>query len=77
MILDEHNFGGATAQGFNPDGACSGKQIDESGAGDVGSQHVEQRFAQAIACGSQRKALEAFQDAAAVGSGDDAHGCGY
>ena len=44
-ILYEHDFGGATAQGLNADGAGSREKVDESRAGYIGRQHVEERFA--------------------------------
>jgi len=77
VILDEDDFGGAAAEGFNADGAGSGKKIDESRAGYICGQHVEECFAQAVTCGPQSEALEALQDAASVDSGDDAHECSY
>jgi hypothetical protein len=77
VILDEHNFGSAAAQGFNADGTGPREKIDEARAGYIGGQHVEERFTQAVTGGTQREALEAFQNAAAVDSGDDAHECSY
>src|SRR5712692_4458805 len=77
VIFDEDDFGSAAAEGFDADGAGSGEKIDESRAEDVGGQHVEERFAQAVAGGAQGEAFEAFQDAAAVDSRDDAHEYGY
>jgi len=73
MIFNEDDFGGAAAEGFNADGTGPREEIDEASAGDIGSQYVEERFAEAIAGRAQREALEAFQDAAAIGSGDDAN----
>ncbi len=77
MIFDEDDFGSAAAEGFDADGTGSGEEIDESRTSYVGGQHVEERFAQAVAGGAQGEALEAFQDAASVDSGDDAHECSY
>ena len=77
MILDENDFGGAPAEGFNADGAGSGKKINEAGADYVGGQDVEESFTQAVAGGAEGEAFEALQDAAAVGSSDDAHECSY
>jgi len=36
VIFDEDDLGGATAEGFDTDGAGSGEKIDESRAGYVG-----------------------------------------
>src|SRR5260370_40071601 len=77
VILDEDDFGGAAAEGFDADGAGSGEEVDESRAGCIGGQHVEESFAQAVAGGAQGEALETLQDAASVSSGDDAHECSY
>jgi len=73
VILDEDDFGGATAEGFDADGAGSRKKIDESRAGYVGGKNVEESFAEAVAGGAEGQAFEALQEAASVGSGDDAH----
>src|SRR5260370_30568676 len=77
VIFDEDDFGGAAAEGFDADGAGSGEEIDEAGAGNVGGQHVEERFAEAVAGGAQGEAFEALEDTASVGSGDDAHEYSY
>ncbi len=73
MILNEHDFRGPAAQGFDANCAGSREEIRETRAGNVRGQHVEQSFTQAIARGTKREAFQAFQDAAAVRSGDDAH----
>jgi len=77
VVLDKDDFGGSAAEGFDADGARSGKEIDESRAGDIGGQYVEECFAQAVAGGAQGEAFEGFQDAALVSSSDDAHECRY
>ena len=73
MIFDEDGFGGAAAEGFDAYGAGAGKNIDETRACDSWAQDVEKRFAQAIARGTEGWAFEAFEDAAAIFAGDDAH----
>jgi hypothetical protein len=73
VILYEGYLGGAAAKGFDADGAGAGEQIEKAGAYDAGTEDVEERFAQAITCGTEGEAFEAFQDTAAVFAGDDAH----
>jgi hypothetical protein len=73
MIFDEDGFDGTTAEGFNADGAGTGEQVDETGVGNSRAEDVEQSFAEAVAGGAQGLALERFENAAAVGAGDDAH----
>jgi len=77
VIFDEDDFGGSAAESFNADGTGSGEEVYEARTGDVGSQHVEEGFAQAVAGGAQGEAFEALQDAAAVDSGNDAHECSH
>jgi hypothetical protein len=74
MIFDEDGFRGAAAEGFDAYGTSAGEDIHEARAYDTGAQNVEERFAEAIARGTKGKAFEAFQDAAAIFTGDDAHG---
>ena len=73
MILDEHDFDCAAAQGLDPNRTGPCEKIDEARSGNVRAQHIEERFAQTVAGGPKCGALEAPQDAAAVGSSDDAH----
>ena len=73
VIFDEDGFGGAAAEGFDAYGTGAGKDIDETRVHDSWAQDVEKRFAQAIACGTEGWAFEAFEDAAAIFAGDDAH----
>ena len=73
MILNEDGLGGAAAHSFDPDRAGSGKHIEEARSRHSRTQHIEQRLAQAIARRTKRQTLQALQDAAAVGTCDDAH----
>src|SRR5450432_2823512 len=74
MIFDEGGVSGAAAKGFDADGSGAGEDVEEAGAGNAATEHVEEGFAQAVAGGAEGEAFEAFEDAAAIGSGDDAHG---
>ncbi len=60
VILDEDDFDGAATKSFDPDGAGAGENVEETRAGDVGAEDVEEGFAQAIAGGAEGIALEAF-----------------
>ena len=73
MIFDEGYVGGAAAEGFDADGASAGEDVEESRAYYAGAEDVEERFAQAVAGGTESEAFQALQDAAAVFAGDDAH----
>ncbi len=73
VFFDEHNFAGATTQGFDTDGTATGKSVDERGADHQVTENVEECFPKAIACGAQIEAFEALQVAAAKFSGDNAH----
>jgi len=73
MIFDEDSLGGAAAEGFDADGAGAGEYVEEAGAGYFGSEDIEESFAEAVAGGAQGVALEGFEDAAAIFTGDYAH----
>ncbi len=73
MFFDEHDFGGATAEGFDADGAGAGKSVDEAGADHKFAENIEECFPKAIARGAKIEAFEALQMAAAKFSGDNAH----
>lgn len=73
VVFDEDDFEGAAAESFDADGAGAGEDIEEAGARDVGTEDVEEGFAEAVAGRAERGALEAFEDAAAIFAGDDAH----
>jgi len=73
VIFDEGYVGGAAAEGFDADGAGAGEDVEEAGADYAGTEDVEERFAKAVAGGTEGEAFEAFEDAAAVFAGDDAH----
>jgi len=73
MIFDEDGFSGAAAEGFDAYGAGAGKDIDETRVHDSWAQDVEKGLAQAITCGTEGRAFEALEDAAAIFAGDDAH----
>ena len=53
VVFDEDDFEGAAAEGFDADSAGSGEKINEARAGYVGSQYVEECFAQTVAGGAQ------------------------
>ncbi len=75
MVFDEDDVDGAAACSFDTDRAGAGEDVEEARAGDVGAEDVEEGFAEAIAGGTEGGALEAFEDAAAIFAGDDAHLC--
>jgi hypothetical protein len=77
VFLNENGFLSSPAKRFDANRASSRKKIKESRASYARPQHVEKRFAQAIAGGPESKTLKGLQDSAAVGSGDDAHECSY
>ncbi len=73
VIFDEHDFGGATTEGFDADSAGAGKGIDEAGADHEVAENIEECFPKTIACGAKVEAFEALQVAAAKFSGDNTH----
>jgi len=73
VIFDEGYVGGAAAEGFDADGAGAGEDVEEARACYGGAEDVEERFAQAVAGGTESEALQALQDTAAVFASDDAH----
>jgi len=74
VILHEDNLCGATTESFYAYGTRSGEEIDEVGASDCRTEDVEEGFAEFVAGGTEGEALEGFEDAGAVLSGDNAHG---
>jgi len=77
VIFEEGYVGGAAAEGFDADGAGAGENVEEARARYGGAENVEERFAQAVAGGTESEAFQALQDTAAIFSGDDAHECSY
>lgn len=73
MIFEKGYVGSAAAESFDADGTGTGEDVEEAGAYYAGTEDVEERFAQAVAGGTESEAFEAFEDAAAVFAGDDAH----
>ena len=73
VIFDEGYLGGAPAEGFDAHGAGAGEYVEEARACDRGAEDVEERFAQAVAGGTESEAFQALQYAAAIFAGDDAH----
>jgi len=73
VIFDEGYVGGTAAEGFDADGTGAGEDVEEAGAYYAGTEDVEERFAQAVAGGTEGETFETFEDAAAVFAGDDAH----
>ena len=57
VVFDEHDFEGAAAESFDADGAGAGEDVEETRAGDVGAEDVEESFAEAVAGGAERVAL--------------------
>lgn len=76
MIFDEGYVGGAAAEGFDANGAGASEDVEEAGAYDAWAEDIEKRFAEAVAGGTESEAFQAFEDAAAIFAGDDAHGEG-
>src|ERR1700730_14984066 len=74
VIFNEQDVDGAAADGFDANRAGTSEKINELRAGDLRAKNVEERFAETVAGGAQRRAVETLQDAAAISSGDDAHG---
>src|SRR5258708_35859953 len=73
MIFDEDDLRCAAADCFDADSASASENIEEVRAGDVGTENIEESFAQTIAGGAESVALEGLEDAAAVFAGNDAH----
>jgi len=73
VVFDEDDFEGAAAEGFDANGAGASEDVEEARAGDVGAEDVEESFAKAVTGRAEGVALEAFEDAAAIFAGDDAH----
>jgi len=74
VILDEGYVGGAAAEGFDADGASACENVEKARAHYARAEDVEERFAQAIAGGTEGESFQALEDAAAIFAGDDAHG---
>ena len=60
MIFNEDGFCCAAAEGFDAHGAGAGENVDEARAFDRGAQNVEERFAKAVAGGTERESFEAL-----------------
>jgi len=73
VVFDEGYVGGAAAEGFDAYGAGTGEDVDEARPYDSGAEDVEERFAQAVAGGTESESFQAFEDAAAIFAGDDTH----
>lgn len=73
MVFDKGCVDRAAAEGFDADGAGAGEDVEEARASDGGAEDVEECFAEAVAGGTEGEAFEAFEDAAAIFAGDDAH----
>jgi len=61
--LQKNAAGGATAERFNPHGACARVRIQENRAGDAGRQHIEKRFAQPVGSGPRVQTWKGLQPA--------------
>src|SRR5947209_3255679 len=73
MIFDEDDLRCAAADCFDADSAGASEDVKEARAGDVGTENIEESFAQTIAGRTESVALERLEDAATVFTGDDAH----
>ena len=60
MIFDEGYVGGAAAEGFYANGAGAGEDVEEAGADYAGAEDVKERFAEAVAGGTESEAFEAL-----------------
>ncbi len=58
VVLDEHYFCCTTANRFDANGAGAGEDVEEARTADVGTEDVEEGFAQAVAGGAEGVALE-------------------
>jgi hypothetical protein len=74
MFFDEDDFRSAAAERLDAYRTCPRKNINESRACDCRTEHIEKSLPQTVAGGTQCEVFGAFQDAAAIGSGNDAHG---
>lgn len=72
-VFDKNNVGGSAADGLDADGPRAGVEIEEDGAGDARSEHVEEGFAQAVAGGARVESFGSNERSGAEFSGDDAH----
>ena len=73
MILDKHGFRCAAAECFDADRTGPGENIEEMGAFDLRAEHIEERFAETVARGAQRKPLERLQQPGAILACNNAH----
>src|SRR6266852_5749250 len=53
VVLDEHYFCCTTANRFDANGAGAGEDVEEARTADVGTEDVEEGFAQAVAGGAE------------------------
>jgi len=53
VIFDKGYIRGAAAEGFDAYGACAGKDVEEAGAYNARAENVEERFAEAVAGGTE------------------------
>lgn len=73
IMVDEEDFAGATADGFNPDCAGAGVEIDEQRIFDGRAEDVEEGFAEAVAGGADAREAWSSEAAAAIFSSDYSH----
>jgi hypothetical protein len=60
VIFDEGYVGGAAAEGFNAYGASAGEDVKEARAYNARTEDVEERFAKAVAGGTEGEAFRAL-----------------
>lgn len=75
-LLHKNHAGGATAQGFQTEGAGAGVGVQHAGAGEVGLEHVEESEPFAGAHGVSGDASRGGEGATLVVAGEDAEGGG-
>jgi hypothetical protein len=73
IAVDEENFAGASADGFDSDGAGAGVEVDEEGIFDGRAEDVEESFAEAVAGGADAQEAWGAKASAAIFSGDYTH----
>lgn len=60
VVFDEDDFDGASACGLDADGAGASEDVEKARTANIGTEDVEEGFAEAIAGGAEGRALEAF-----------------
>ena len=66
MGFDEGGGGGATAEGFDTDGASAGEEVEKVRAFEMSAEDVEESFAKIVAGGAEIHSFERFEHAGAI-----------